>query len=357
VLETMMFNRLNQHLNINKIIVPDQYGFRRGINIENAIFSLTNTILSSLNKKQVVAGLFSDLSKAFDSVNHSVLLQKLSYYGVRGIYLNWFESYLTNRRQKVIISTHGGNYSSNWETANSEVPQDSVLGPLLFVIYINDFPYIIHQIAKPIIYADDTSILVHAANVMELQVKISDSIYHINEWLLVNGLTLNLEKMNIIKFSSKKSKEEHTHFRYSNIIKETCSLKFLGLELDKFLNWRNHIDKLLLKLSSACFAIRSMSSHCNITTIKMVYCAYFHSLLEYGIAFWGNSNESVKVFKLQKRVIRLMTGSNVRTSCRPLFPLLGIMTLPSQYIFSMVRFLSRNLEFYTFNSTIHNYKK
>jgi len=108
-----MFNRLNQHLNVNRIIFPEQHGFRRGINIENAIFSLTNTILSSLNKKQVVAGLFCDLSKDFDSINHSVLLQKLSYYGVRGIYLNWFESYLTNRRQKVIISTYGGNYSSN----------------------------------------------------------------------------------------------------------------------------------------------------------------------------------------------------------------------------------------------------
>jgi len=173
------------------------------------------------------------------------------------------------------------------------VPQGSVLGPLLFLIYINDFPYIIHQIAKPVIYADDTSILVHAAIVMELQVKIVDSIYQINEWFLVNGLTLNLDKTNIIKFSFKKSKEEHIHFRYPNI-KETDSLKFLGLELDKFLNWKNYIDKLLPRLSNACFAIRSVSSYCDITTIKIIYFAYFHSLLEYGIAFWGNSIESVK---------------------------------------------------------------
>jgi len=87
----------------------------------------------------------------------------------------------------------------------------------------------------------------------------------------------------------------------------------------------------------------------------MICFAYFHSLLEYGIAFWGNSTESVKVFKLQKRAIRLMTESNVRTSFRPLFPMLGIMTLPFQYIFPLMRFLSQNLEFYTFNSTIHNY--
>ena len=110
----------------------------------------------------------------------------------------------------------------------------------------------------------------YAANVKELQIKIDDSIYQIHEWFLVNGLTLNLDKMNIIKFSSKKSKEEDIHFRYSNIIKETDSLKFLSLELDKFLNWKNHIDKLLPKLSSASFVIRSMSSLCNITTIKMI---------------------------------------------------------------------------------------
>jgi hypothetical protein len=235
------------------------------------------------------------------------------------------------------------------------VPQGSILGPLLFLIYINDFPYIIHQIAKPVIYAGDTNIVVHAANDTELQVKIDDSIYLLNEWFLVNGLTLNLDKMNIIKFSSRKSKEEHIRFRYPNTIKEIDSLKFLGLELGKFLNWKNHIEKTLPRLSSACFAVRSMSSYCDITTIKMIYFAYFHSLLEYGIAFWGNSTKSVKVFKLQKRVIRLTTGNNVRTSCRPLLPMLGIMTLPSQYIFSLMRFLSRNLEFSTFNSTIHNY--
>jgi hypothetical protein len=114
------------------------------------------------------------------------------------------------------------------------------------------------------------------------------------------------------------------------------------------------MGKLLPKVSSACFAIRKMSSYSNISTLKMIYFAHFHSLLEYGVVFWGNSTGSVKVLKLQKRVISLMTGSNARTSRRPLFSTLGIMTLSSQHIFSPMRYLTHSLELYTFNSTIHN---
>jgi len=135
------------------------------------------------------------------------------------------------------------------------VPQGSVLGLLLFTIYINDLPHIIQQFAKPVIYADDTSILIQATNIMELHAKVSDTIHHIKEWFLVNGLTLNLDKTNIINFGPQKRKEEHNHLSYLNVIKETDSLKFLGQELDKFLNWKNRIDKLSPKLSCACFVI------------------------------------------------------------------------------------------------------
>jgi hypothetical protein len=256
----------------------------------------------------------------------------------------------------VIITTLGENSSSNWETVPNRVPQGLVLGPLLFVIYINDLPHKIHYIAKPVIYADDTNISVNDTDMTELQTKINDSVHHIYEWFSVTGLTLNFDKTDIIKFSSKKSKEIHNHFSYHNsIIKESDNIKFLGLESSKFLSWKKPVDKLLPKLSSACSVIRTMSSYSNISTLKMIYFANFHSLLEYSIVFWGNSTGSEKVFRLQKRIIRLMTGSNARTSCRPLFPKLGIMTLSSQYIFSLMRFLSHNLELYTFNSAIHNY--
>ena len=130
--------------------------------------------------------------------------------------------------------------------------------------------------------------------------------------------------------------------------------KFLGLELDKNINWKNHIHKTLPKLSSACYLIRRMYSSFNINTLKMIYFAYFHSVMEFGIPFWGILVESKKVFLQQKRAIRIMTDSPPRSTCRPLFRKLEILTMISQYILSSMRFLSSNLEIFTFNSSVHS---
>ena len=130
--------------------------------------------------------------------------------------------------------------------------------------------------------------------------------------------------------------------------------KFVGLELDKNISWKNHLQKILPKLSSACYLARRMYPCCKWNTLKMIYFAYFHAVMEYGIIFWGHSVESKRIFQRQKRVIRIMTGSTSRISCRTLFQKLQILTLTSQYILSLMRFLSSNLEIYKFNASVHN---
>ena len=175
-----------------------------------------------------------------------------------------------------------------------------------------------------------------------------------NSWFTANGLTLNMDKTNIMKFTGCNHQSGTLQVEYlSKSITGADNIKFLGLELDKNMSWKNHIQLILPKLSSACYLVRKLYPCCELNTIKIIYFAYFHSVMEYGVMFWGASVESKKILQLQKRIIRIMTGSTPRTPCRNLFKELGILTLTSQYVFSLMKFLSSNLEIYKFNESVH----
>jgi hypothetical protein len=161
VLETIMFKKLVQHLESNNILTTAQFGFRKDVHIDDAVFSLLNNIITLLDQQKHVGGIFCDLTNAFDCVNHNIFLNKLHYYGIRGTCFSWFKSYLENRKQRVCLSPniYDQETSSNWEVVANGVPRGSILVPLLFIIYLNDLPYGLHQGNKPVIYADDTSVL------------------------------------------------------------------------------------------------------------------------------------------------------------------------------------------------------
>jgi hypothetical protein len=174
-------------------------------------------------------------------------------------------------------------------------------------------------------------------------------------WFSTNGLALNMEKTNIMKFTSSYQQNEAFQIIYQKkIITGTNNTKFFGLELDKNISWKNHFPKIIPKLSSACYLVRRMYPYCTSNTLRTIYFTYFHTVMECGIIFWGVSVESKRILQQQKRIIRIMRASSSRISCRTSNKKLEILTLTSQYILSSMRFLSSILDIFTFNTSVHN---
>ena len=196
IYEKLMHTRIIGFLNGNGSLFENQYGFRPGRSCEHALLNAQNEILHALNKKEIALLLLIDFSKAFDVIEHPIMLKKLEHYGIRGIALEWFRSYLSNREQFVTIN----NTDSQSKQIEYGVPQGSILGPLLFVIYINDLPEI-SDIAKFILYADDANIIVTGQCIDEVVSKINEVITKLLKWVDSNGLALNLKKTTYMVFT------------------------------------------------------------------------------------------------------------------------------------------------------------
>jgi hypothetical protein len=168
-----------------------------------------------------------------------------------------------------------------------------------------------------------------------------------SKWFTVNKVALSLDKMKITKLATNNSPQCALSVGYNGkYIEESANTKFLGLQIDNRLNWKNHIDQIILKLSGACYAVRSMYHIVNIDTMKSIYFAYFQSIMKCGIIFWGNLSSSKRIFTLQKKIIRIMAGAKPRNSCRSLFKELEILPLPCEYIFSLMNFIINNPEIF-----------
>jgi len=294
--------------------------------------------------------------KAFDSVNHDILLSKLSYYGISGKAKSLLKSYLQNRHQRVLItnSLFNSNTVSKWTKIKCGVPQGSILGLLLFLLYINALPKAVQHKALPILFANDTIILITSPNNNQLQSDLNIVFAQLSKWFRSNLLFLNFDKTHFIQFNNASKCTSVTEIEYEDeqisIANET---KFLGLYINNNLSWKTHIESIENKLSSACYVVRLVKLYVTANILKVIYYSYFHSIMSSGLAFWGNSPDSIKIFRLLKKIIRIMMGCRSRDSCRKLFPNLEILPLPSEYILSLLLFVIRNKNQFQVNSEIH----
>ena len=241
IIEKMMHKRVYSFLEQNNILYQKQFGFRKNNSTTMSLLDITERIKETIDKKKFGCSIFIDLRKAFDTVNHSILLHKLEHYGIRGTALNWFKSYLSNRKQYVYIN----GATSTLLDITCGVPQGSVLGPLLFLIYINDLPNI-SKIFEIFLFADDTNLYHEADSLNLLESEINKELKHLHSWLVVNRLSLNIDKTNFVVFYpyNKQLRSRITLKIQKKAIPEKNAVKYLGLMIDSGLTWKTHIDKL-----------------------------------------------------------------------------------------------------------------
>ena len=319
---------------------------------------LTNSILTAMNNNLIVGGIFCDLQKAFDCVNHKILLDKLEFYGIEGKFRTLIESYLTSRHQRVALGNiTDSNNSSKWDVIKCGVPQGSILGPLFILFYINALPKILNKDNNMVPFVDDTSIIITDTNKLDFNISINQTFQGTNTWFNVNLLTLNFNKTQYLEFRTKNYYNVNTQINYDQkCITNATEIKFLGLIIDDTLSWKQHVEQVISKMSTACYALRNIKHVVSLDTLKVIYFTHIHSILSYGIIFWGSSSSANKVFILQKKIIRIIMNTRPRDSCREVFRNLEIMILYSQYIYSLILYTVNNKYSFNNNNEIHKYR-
>ena len=317
VFEKTMYTRLNSFLNKYNILNNSQFGFRKNYSTALSATVLTDHIVNAIEKKEITIGVFIDLSKAFDTVNHNILLDKLKSYGIRGTPLQWFKQYLENREQYVNYK----NISSNVLPISCGVPQGSILGSLLFLIYINDLPRV-SSIIKFIMFADDTSLLISGKDPVMLQNIINQELDKVANWLYANKLSLNIEKTNFIIF---KSRNKHIDYDNLNIMLKQTPIhrvnetKFLGITIDHFVTFKRHIANIANKLSKAIGILFKCRDMIDQSSLMQLYYTIAHPYLSYCNIIWACNYESniTKLNVLQNKIIRIIFRLKRRDSAKP----------------------------------------
>ena len=307
ILEKIIYDRTITFVRNCNLLSDSQFGFRQKHSTTHAILNFVNHIATAIDNHLHTLGIFLDLSKAFDTIDHEILLFKLSHYGVRGKALEWYKSYLTGRNQFVSINSANSNYAS----MTCGVPQGSLLGPLLFILYINDLQNS-SRILSFILFADDTSVFFSHRNPDVLVNTVNTELASINQWICCNKLSLNVQKTHCMLFSNSVSFLPSNVSLNDSVIQMVDSTKFLGLNIDNKLSWKEHIMYLSKLLSRNVGVINKLKFSFPSNILLNLYNTIVLPYLNYGLLVWGNStrNQMDRLLLLQKRIMRIVCHQN-----------------------------------------------
>jgi hypothetical protein len=338
ITEKIIYNRLEKYIINNSILHKNQFGFRSKMSTCMALLELLDKLSQSIDEKKLTVGIFIDLAKAFDTVNHRILLEKLQHYGIRGVPLQWFQSYLSNRQQYVIIDTN----KSQFATIKCGVPQGSILGPILFLLYINDLNSV-SKLLRTIMFADDTNLFLTGKSLVLLEKQLNEELIIINEWFKANLLSLNLTKTSYIIFANKKCQDINILINNVSISRQ-YDTKFLGIILTYNLNWSKHIDIVVNKISK-CLGIISKVRHLlPLHITRILYLTLIEPYINYCNLVWClpvKTGHLDKIFRIQKKYCRLMTFSSFCAPSGPLFQQLRLSTIWNIYKLQLATYMYR----------------
>ena len=346
IFEKVIFERVYGFLEKFEIIYHHQYGFRKKHSTNHALISITEKIRNALDNNLFAVGVFVDFQKAFDTVNHHILIEKLDHYGIRGCINKWFQSYLSDRKQFVSIN----GFNSKESNMEHGVPQGSVLGPLLFLLYINDLNLSIKN-SLTYHFADDTNLLKIANSYKKIQKSLNIDLKNLVSWLLANKISLNKTKTEVIVFRKPRSPPPtDLKIKLNGLrIQPSSTIKYLGLLLDETLSGDAHCSLIISKLERAKAMLCKIRHYVPQDKLISIYYAIFASHLSYGCQVWGQNQSTSKfnkIVNLQKQAMRIMSFSRKNAHTEPLFKSFKILKLKDQislYNCLFVHDHSRNL--------------
>ena len=322
IIERAVHDQIYSFMVDNDFLSSSQSGFRSQFSTATTLIDVQDYILNNMDRGNVTGAIFLDLEKAFDTVDHSLLIKKLKKYGIRGNELNWFKSYLDNRMQSVKV----GSSISDLKHIDIGIPQGSILGPLLFIIFVNDLPDNVN--CKTVMYADDTSLLVSSPDPISLQNSLNDNMCNIAKWFKANKLTLNLTKTKFMLFGSTNNLNKFCNISllFDGVsIEKVDHFKYLGVIFDSNLTWSHHIEFISSNVSKRCGLIRRVKYHLPDCIIKKLAESLVMPHFDYCCHTWSNCSLhlSNRLQVQMNNLARIILSADIRTSVNSMMTVLN----------------------------------
>ena len=321
ILERIIYNKVNDFFTTNNLFYEKQFGFQKNKSTEHAILHLTNDVIKSFEKGQFTIGVFIDLSKAFDTVDHEILIKKIERYGINGNILKILKSYLKNRKQYVFYDSTTKDFLS----ITCGVPQGSILGPLLFLIYVNDLSRA-SSLLTEIMFADDTNLFMSNSNIKQLFSDMNIELAKVSTWFKANRLSLNVDKTKWTLFHSSSRKRFIPEVLPNIVIDELVIereeiTKFLGVLIDENINWKTHIEYIISKVSKSIGILYRVRDIVSKEDSIQLYYAFIQSYVNYGCIVWASTNKTKlePLYRRQKHALRVINFVSRETHAAPLF--------------------------------------